>query len=563
MGFFIFCFALVGCKLNIQPGHYQGTWSSQNQVQVVDIEVVKESKKKGSLGRITGLNGEVLIDLYLAKKKRNHIQLTIPRYDHQVLDLLKRDEPKDPLKNQECYAASFPVIAELCWDNHDFQLTLRSDDPSRSFTLSAGTFLQSETKPWEPERDFTLSEMIKLLSSQNSDIKIELERLYRARQTAAFSYLNLLPHVRFSTGTAIASLAVLMSPFGMVNEAGNLTPFLLPDRWIQAVGSHWAVLAQREGFRAGRANVIFQLEGLVYTLLSQERIELLYDQLIQDAELILSQVELLENQNRIQKGSSDTIRTLLFQLYFQRKPVISSLRESKASLSEILGIRNPHGIRNITLDHEYHPQDSVQRLNEQKFKDAVLYRAPELLQMKHLITYSKIESAQLFFLWFDPATIPSMTLGFNLIPQYANARSNVRELEIKNKLIETQLTNKSVLIVGKYNSILKDFDKLESFIELEDRRLQEVKDTLLLALSPDSKTQFQNYKALEMKEIIQDALSAKILLESCLTAFQIARSQLNRLLLIGYQHFLNSENEGDELLSIFSEDVKVGNPRLE
>jgi hypothetical protein len=563
LGFLIFSGASAGCKLNILPGHYQGTWSSQNQVQAVDIEVVQVSKKKGSHGRVTQANGDVLIDLYFSKKKRDQIQLKIPKLNHLVLDLVKTGRVRDPLRNQECYASRFPVVAELCWDDHDFQLDLKSNDPSQAFTLSAGEFFQIETKEQEPEKDFTLSEMVKLLLSQNAEINVELQHLDRVRQNALLSYLDLLPHVRFSTGPAIASVAATMSPFGVINEAGNLTPFLLPDRWIRPWRMKSAKRAQEQGFRVVRANAIFLLESLVYTLLGHERVERLYHRVFKDVEEILSQVEFLEGQKRIKKGSYENLRDLHYQLSVQRSQVIASLQESRASLALILGINNPRGIRSVTVDHEYIPQHSTPVLNEEKLKQAVLLRAPELKQMDHFISNAKVESIELFFLWLDPSSAPNMTLGFNWIPQYSSARSIVRELKVKKREIESQLKMKSTSTVSKYNSILRDFERMETYVEFEERRLQEVKVALLQAVSQKTQDPFQLYSAFEIKEMIQETLLAKSQQESRLNEFQMKRLQINRLLLIEDQHFLNSENQGDELLTLFSEDVKVGNPRLE
>jgi hypothetical protein len=104
---------------------------------------------------------------------------------------------------------------------------------------------------------------------------------------------------------------------------------------------------------------------------------------------------------------------------------------------------------------------------------------------------------------------------------------------------------------------------METYVEFEERRLQEVKVALLQAVSQKTQDPFQLYSAFEIKEMIQETLLAKSQQESRLNEFQMKRLQINRLLLIEDQHFLNSENQGDELLTLFSEDVKVGNPRLE
>jgi hypothetical protein len=525
------CLLLMGCKQVILPGSYEGILeaaenASKSFTEVVDIGVVKGPHRRTQVN-IYDKTGNKILYLEFVKTLTGKVKVKFPKLREKSFLLTKQSKKFN--EEETCFSDNSEFNLTACFDKTDFHVDFVQDGSKLSYHLRGGQFKSSQPIQYEDSLDYTQDELIQLALKSDFNSKIELQRLIQARDRVTEAYLNLVPHVRFSTIMAVPNFLMTKNPFAIVGEIGNLAPFLLPNRIFKVKEASLKAKAQEAGFHLMEKNSAVQIEGMIYTLKSQEEIVKIYGNAEKRAEDILQKVLVLEDQKRIKEGTADTLKTLVRNLENSRNDVKRGVRTSRVSLSQSLGLLNPDAVGNVSLDRESVYMNEAQPLDVDRVVDAAVERSLELNQLKYLIKYAKTERAELFFIWMDPLGNFQMSLGLNMIPQCKIAKSEIKILEDRYWQTKKQIIDKATSMVLQYNSMKDEYDRAHEFLRLQEGRLDRVLKEVLAADLNDSNGQLVKMNANHVQMIFQDYVSSAILLDSYLTTFRIARSQIERL----------------------------------
>ncbi len=326
--------------------------------------------------------------------------------------------------------------------------------------------------------------------------------MIQARSAATAAWLNLLPHLTSN----LIWRAPLPSYVSVIATLQGLTPFLLPNWWLDAKISSLQTKVTQDSLSIMQADLASTIEQLFYAYERDSKVLCAY-----------------------QKVSTNTLNFSEIQNWIQ--PLQSNLEQvlkrDRYAISLALGKHNPEAVAAISLDGEVESLQQAMPISEKALADRARRRSFELDQLDYLIQISKIKTLELYFTWLDPSGDQRVGLGFNLIGQTRGARSQTEELKIQKEQTEAVIYKNAYLISLEYNTALNLSKNFKSQEQIEST-WQKIEQDLKPGKAQESAL------ADSFKALVQSYLSDVTQYETQLAAFRVARAKKDRLLLEGH-----------------------------
>jgi hypothetical protein len=195
----------------------------------------------------------------------------------------------------------------------------------------------SEPHAWEVPAHYTQREAMSRAFTESFDSRAIYERQIQARHAARASYLNLLPHLSMSS---ILS-AVAPSVTGLLGAIGDLVPFLLPNRWLQAKSAAHQSQAQRQALALMRADAAAQVEGLSYALERDFQILAHYRTLMDLAVQTRDKLQRIELSGGMPEGSTDHLNATINWMSLDGPRPSHGIFQSRGDFGAHVGSRSP------------------------------------------------------------------------------------------------------------------------------------------------------------------------------------------------------------------------------
>jgi hypothetical protein len=378
-------------------------------------------------------------------------------------------------------------------------------------------FASPESVPLEAPQSFTLAEARQRAWDRSFDSRLEFEHLLQASQSARAAYLNLLPHLSL---IAIAS-NLPPSASGLASSIGDLAPFLLPNRWIQARRASLEARVQEDAWILMRADLALQIEGLSYGWARDQEARDLYQSTLTRLLDIQAHVRQLEDQHRASDGATDHLESLVNTLRLDLGAMTPLLQADRAALSQALGFVNPEAVTAVALDPAEAPIAEAAPLDAAALVDRTLARAYELRQVDTMLDVARTQKKELLFNWMDPYGDYRAQLGFELGAQLRVARSRIHEVEISREQLRSFLIKKLYEAVEEHNHTLVAYPLAAEALVLHERRLQRI----LAAVAAGAE-----FEPIAINEVLSGYLASAVRARSLLANYRGARAKIQRLL---------------------------------
>ncbi|MGZ3809870.1 MAG: hypothetical protein ACXVCE_17430, partial [Bacteriovorax sp.] len=373
----------------------------------------------------------------------------------------------------------------------------------------------------ETPKAYTLKELIEITKQKSFTNRQELDQLKTAKDNMKLHYLNLLPHLSINSALALATFS---GPLSILGAVGDLLPFLLPNRWIQAKETEHIYKAEVFGSQIAVEDSVQLVEGMA---LSIARDQQLFDQLVQYRSQFIDNIKFirgLEETGKLPIGRSRDIESPLTLFDQMNSSLADIITSEQAELAFAVGFHNPDAIKNIDIGNLL---ETIQ-INEAKVEadaeinEKVLATSLELFQIDEMIKTAALDKKEKIFEWLDPAGDSQAGLGFGLPMNIALSKDNMKYFnDVKEQL--------SAMLVKKINLAQKDYALSSSTyqqslvgVNLQTLRLKTAIEELMV--SPNDTPVGE----------IQDALNQLALQQTNLLSAQfsnlIAKSRINRLL---------------------------------
>jgi hypothetical protein len=378
-----------------------------------------------------------------------------------------------------------------------------------------------QTPPqYETPKSFSLSEAMELSSKMSFDSRIEYEHVLQAKHGAKAAHLNLLPHLNISD-----VFNNLTPSFGsLAASVGDLAPFLLPTRWLQAKNAAINAQVESDINHLVRLTIQAQVEGLAYALKRDQEIVKHYQYLVGRTQDAHDQVWALEQKSTLPVGAANHLQAVIESMRLDMAALSDVLASDRAALSQSLGLLNPEAVADMTFDSEALPIEQAKPLNEEEEAKLAIERSLELDELDHLIQIAKNQKTGISFNWLDPAGDYTQNLGFNLGEDIQIASSQIHELEVRKEQLQSGISQNLFSYVHSFNTPAQTWGDIASNVALQETRLNQIMTTI----TPNS-----GLSTLDIEGILQDYLAAFVRQEQTLAEFRVARAQIDRALFQG------------------------------
>jgi hypothetical protein len=439
--------------------------------------------------------------------------------------VLTSDQLQKPLLlkaiGHNCYDSNQdPPSARVCYDDQSLELNLKMVDGSaQDFILES---VQSVVAPpVEEPKAYTQDELITRAIDQSFSTQVSFQNVVLARQNAEVATANLLPHISANSLIALATPTVLTA---LLKVVGDLSPFLLPGRWIKARQDEDYYDAQLYSWLLMRADAGQIAEGLSYADLSihdsQIRLHVNRQDIVADRDLIRDR----EKSGLVPIGTSDAVTAVI-------DDIDQSLRASQTldqitlgALSESVGFFSSGAVSKVLARSGdvtvLHPQ--VPTMDD--VKTTVLAHSYEIAQMTSLLAAAKLDKAGRMFNWLDPNGDVSGGLGFGFPTYVKIADTEVKELEAQKSEVEALLDKRVNEVLESMQDAVDEYGLASDDQLVEDRRVAVIMNELSLGLP---------FNTLELVAALQGRIKDDLLLIGAGYAYASSWSRLNRLLYAG------------------------------
>ena len=505
---------LAACQFSargLASGHYEGSLILDRGGRLSEFPVVAEIPKleKSISVSVSNLDGSARPSIELSDIRGDSLRLRILELGADSILLVK---------NQDCYVNQDNDRVHLCPKNDQLSIEVLTRSGDAVFSLNLNYFPGGHQIALEPPQNFSLAGAVKNALTLDFGSRIEFQRVMQARHLAANAYLNLLPHL----GTNSILAAATASNFvGLLSAVGDLAPFLLPSRWLQAKEQALASQAERDALILMRGDAGVQVEGLAYAIARDEKIQAEYQIALDQARTIRSQLNSSEN---------DIMDSLLISMEADSAELDLSIREQKSFFAQAMGLNNPAAVLDLSVPEAALPIEVATDLDASTMSGAALGRSFELRQMDYLIHAARIAKKATYFGWLDPSGDPSGELGFGFGEKVALAASKVAELVSAREEIQSIVLQKLANTVAEYNDSMEDHERSGRNFAIQERRLQRILSALPTGAALDR---------FDVVTTLQAHLGAKIGLLNSEAVYRISHAKLDRLMLEGFYSTLS------------------------
>jgi len=375
--------------------------------------------------------------------------------------------------------------------------------------------------PKEMPKVFTLSDAIQTARAKSFASRIEFEHVVQAKARSRAAYLHLLPQL--TLGTVANNLTPSFST--LLGSIGDLAPFLLPNRWIQADAAAQQSKAEQDTSLIMRLDMGAQVEGLAYAYLRDRKTRDLTQDILNRATSIRNEVKVREDLGQLPLGSTGNLNSIVNQMQ-QNLSVLNQVTvEDLATISQTLGFYDPGTVKDVVIDHETVPIGQAPTVDASVINVQALKIAPELNQMDDLIVAAHDTKKAAYFSWLDPYGDPSLGLGFALPAQVQVLSSQIQELGVDRQQLQSIISLKVTDATTDYGQALQAYQLATQGMTIQQSRL----DLMMSNLNAGVKVDFFG-----LIGVLQDYLGGEIAIASAEANFRVARAEVDRLLLSGY-----------------------------
>jgi hypothetical protein len=334
-----------------------------------------------------------------------------------------------------CFAASGN---ELCYNGNEITVSL-ADGTAQVSKLVLDkvnpTSVTTAPKPLETPQAFTLDQLLERAKTRNFNTEAEFESLVQAKLTAKVAYLNLAPH--FNIGTVLDLWGFVTT--AMLHAIGDLTAFMLPNRWYQAAALDNAAHAEFDSYRLVQASSINIVQGLAYSVVRDEQALRSLEKSRVDITAIRD--ELLANEHGggpLQVGTSDDVTSVLLTLISSIESMRETVLEERRALSQAAGFINPQAISEVA------PIDvpvftGALPGTQKQYETLAQNRSLTLVQMDDLIQAAQNQKSARYTQWLDPAGDNQGSVGLGLVDYIAVGSAMVQQLYDKKDAAQATL----------------------------------------------------------------------------------------------------------------------------
>jgi hypothetical protein len=531
--FFLFILIVSGCKDHVPAGHYEGNLSVQDHSKLstlpVGIDIVYHDFRSGS-ALLKNLQGKVLTTIDVRRTGMKELVLSLPSV---------RAQPFYLKKEKGCYSHHSNLRVELCSDGKNFVLNVHQLSGNPVLLLSGTTFPEGGPRINETPRKVTLDEAVELALTKSFASRVEYLKLKQAKFTAISGFLSLMPRLNLGSLVWNASMDLAALPVSMIAAIGDLAPFMLPNRWMQAYEKKELYSAEKIAMILMQADLASQVEGLAYILDKDKKVSDLYQKLINFISTLMSRVE-----NETTKKQLDLF---LQSLLLDMSNMEDAVRVSRYALALSLGFQNPETVEALELNSERLTIDSAQNedpLKGEELTEIYRRRSFELKQLKHLKKVRHLERVEHWFTSLDPQGDSQYGIGPALFVLSHIDKLKIKELDAQQVYVDAQIAQKAHEVAASYNKSIRSY-------KIASRIHQNALDNLKLYFQ-DLPLEKLDVDALETK--IQKIISSTATLEGIRANFRIARSKVDRIYLQGYYqrllpHLSSDEGEASSLVN--------------
>ena len=519
---------LMGCRNKLTPGHYEGSlfWKgysqSNSQPVGIDISYIQTESKKRTQVEIRNIDGNLVTTIYASVSSFKSIDIEIPAIRSQSFHLEKM-KFEDQERNLKCYSSKKTEwTVQLCFDDMRFQLKVMGQDGSSVMSLLADAFTKEPEFILEPSIELSLDQAIQRVLGLNLDARIGFEHVLQAKHAVTAAYLNLIPHLT-------TNLIWNADPgyISVIATLQGLAPFVLPSYWLQAKESQIDLKIKEDAETILRADLASMVEQLAYGFDRDYEIIQTYDQTLATLNQFKNYIKDKEKNGELPSGSAHSLRSIRKRLLSDQKKIQHLLQEERYTVSQALGFHNPEAVTRIyvlPLDPSLKPKILV----KSEVASLAIRRSFELHQLENLKKIAQLRRIELYFTWMDPTGDPKSGFGFNTIAQLKISKSQMRELELRKEQIEQTIYQNAYRIVDHYNSTLDYMSQLDSGSLFLD---QDLYRTLKASLH-------EGFVLEKIDSLIKESVSEQIGFLANVSAYRIAQSKIDRMILSGYYEFV-------------------------
>ncbi len=497
------------------PGYYQGTLIHANSGKIEKLPVMANVELKATHGlKITfdQSGGTGVLPIQVSAIDSNTAQI--------VIEELGKNSVRLTLEST-CWVSHAAGTVEACLTPAAINISVAQQSGNEIYSLMLDHSEKSVALPLEVPQSYTVSQAVQRAFSLSFESRIEFQRSSQAKQLSKNTYQNLLPH--FSLGS-IATIAE-MNPYSLVGTVGDLAPFLLPSRWMHAREQSHLSDAEKDALIVMRADTGVEVEALADALARDKEILKAFDETIATVDGVQKRVEWRERFGDFPLGTANGLLTTLHSLQADRATLALNIDEQLAFVAQSLGMMNPKGVSDMTLESDALPIEQAIPLEDVKIWQPATSVSYELKQMDALIAAARETKGATLFEWVDPSGDPTAALGFGLGSAIEIRSSQLEQARISREQIQAIVLQKVTQAVLEYNHAIDQFKKSKQDLALQESRVQTILDNIRLN---------NEFNLVDLATVFQDRMRAQMLLSSAQAAFRIHRAKLDRLLLQGF-----------------------------
>ena len=516
---FLVAALLAGCNSSDsglpQPGHYEGSLIRRDASGLSEIAVQADisNPDSGTWKVAIQQKGRGLIEEDVLKAQSDGgAALTIPSLELTQVAI----QPQ-----QGCYVADAKTQVHVCGQNGALLVEIR-DAKGPVYSLSLQAFDSTAKTPVETPATYTLDAAMNRTFAMSFETRAQFERSMEASHVATNAYLNLLPRLNINAGTAVATAFTDITQ--LIGGIGDLLPFLLPTRWIDAENAGIDANAQKIALWVMRGDSGLEVESLAYSWISDGLVIGDYREVLGQSETLVKQIRFLEQMGEYPAGTADTIQTSIDGMKADLAVLSAAREDKKTVLAQAMGFISPEAVIAVTLDTVTEESD-LDHLQEGPFEDQVVGRSLELDQLDQLIETARNTKTATYFEWLDPAGGPNSSLGAAIGTSVEIAQDKIDELELQRSQLEATLRQKARSALDDFNTAHGELALANAAMGLQQKRVTNVLDTIKYG---------KDTNQVELAAVYQDLLRAMIGQRDADAAILIARAKINRLLLEGY-----------------------------
>ena len=412
---------LSACQDASRPqGHYTGTLYQPVdgilQARPVTFDIGYESNTNGTI-TIADLNAKMVTSFQFQIDNDGQIEMGSLK--------LSKDPDGSAQPDTTCYTEA---SEKLCYSADSFSLEIFNSGASAGSQETFGLFGRLGSATSQPVLEICDLYAERSPSGRASDEFRHPHRVRTCNSSQAFRQeclFELLPHL--SSGSVLQAIGG--GTIGIIQGLGDFAPFLFPSRWFQADQAAKRSLAEDDTLALMRADLLPQVEGLVYASLQDEASMGYYRQLIADATASYQTVLNLEAHQQMPAGSADHLLSSIQSLQMDEQGLELLVQKDHSAIAQALGLMNPDGVLEVSLGSEVSPVETAQALQAGGLIGTVLDRSLELHQIADFTQMAELQQEEIPYDWLDPAYDANRDLGFQLGAEVGIAQSKVQELE--------------------------------------------------------------------------------------------------------------------------------------